>query len=61
VALGTHERFGLEAWTVRSTDGPPLGADSPRLDQIRWIKLLSPHVFIPLNSWELLEDTYEQV
>jgi hypothetical protein len=31
-------------------DDPPLGTDSPRLDQIRRIKLQSPCMFIPLNS-----------
>jgi hypothetical protein len=46
---------------VRATDGSPIGADDPRIDRIRQLKLPSPRVFSPLIPRELLENAYERV
>jgi hypothetical protein len=46
---------------VRPVDGPPIGADGPRIDQIKRLKFLSPRVFSPLIPWELLENVLEWI
>jgi hypothetical protein len=55
VALGMAERSGLEDQTVAHRRG----WSANRSDQA--IKLLSPRMFIPLISRELLENAYERV
>jgi hypothetical protein len=56
MAVDTTGQSGPEARVVRLTDGASIGTDSPRINRIRRLKLLSPYVFSSLIPRELLEN-----